>query len=366
MTAKILFQYLTRTLTILLVLVLVEMTTQFSSLYAYQAASSNLWAMAGEAQSEWTKEQQDDPFLVKSFSVSGSGLLRVFTPGGDIKVVGVEDTNAVEIRLYVRRGYALWSGSKSLENFRIVNMQRGDEITASVEPKNRDSKLWGGNDVSFSYVIRAPKDFSTEMQTLGGNIAVKNLTGRHLAKTNGGSLRLEHIRGEIKGFTAGGHIQLNACDGNVMAKTHGGNIQLNDVKGEVRTYSSGGNIKGKELEGTFFAQTNGGNIQAFMRYVDQGLRLESSAGNVEAHVPRNQGYEVVLKGMAVNFDRSFPFMGQRTNRLVSGQIGDGGPAINLSANVGTVSLQLSGQATRTRPQTTSESSSEFHLEFDWD
>jgi hypothetical protein len=350
----------------LLLWVGMSITLTHSELYAYQGNQDEYIASADQWFDTNTNPEKEEPFLVKSYPVNGSGLLRVFTPSGNIKVIGVPDTNAIEIRLYVRRGYALWSGSRNLENFRIVNMKRGDEITASVEPKNRDNKLWGGGDISFSYVIRAPREFSSEMQTLGGNITIANLTGRHLTKTNGGSLYLENIRGEIKGFTAGGHIQLEACQGNVMAKTYGGNIQLRDIRGEVRTYSSGGNIRGKDLEGTFFARTNGGNIQAFMRYVDQGLSLESSAGNVEARVPQDQGYEVVLKGMSVNFDRDYAFVGQRTNRMVSGQIGDGGPTINMSANVGTVTLQLSGQATRTTTTTRDVDDNDFDLDFDWD
>jgi hypothetical protein len=332
---------------------------------AFQGAGTPILGLIQPHTPSAETDDVDDPFMEKSFSVDGAGLLRVFTPSGDIRVVGVKDTNAVVVRLYVRRGYALWSGSKSLENFRITQMQRGNEITASVEPKNRDSKMWGNSEVSFYFEIRAPQEFSTEMQSLGGNIRIDNMRGRHLIKTNGGSLRLNKVQGEIKGFTAGGHIQLAECRGNVMAKTYGGNIQMRNVQGEVRTYSSGGNIDAQAMEGTFFARTNGGNIQADMQYVDQGLRLESSAGNVEARVPSNEGYEVVLKGMSVNFDRGSNFLGQHSNRLVSGQIGDGGPTINMNANVGTVSLILSGSATRTRHHQDTTEDTNFNLEFDW-
>ncbi|MDZ7693520.1 MAG: hypothetical protein U5K69_20780 [Balneolaceae bacterium] len=100
------------------------------------------------------------PYLVKEFVLDGAGILKTYTLSGNIEVQAYStSSNKVRVELYVERGYALWSESRNLDNYRINILQRGNEVIASVEEKKRSRGLFSDK-INFNFKIYVPASMS--------------------------------------------------------------------------------------------------------------------------------------------------------------------------------------------------------------
>jgi len=140
----------------------------------------------------------------------------------------------------------------------------------------------GGGDIEIG---KAGNDVKAE--TGGGNIHIDSASGRIVAKSGGGNLRIGS--GKIMNLeTGGGWIQVGQCRGWIKAGTGGGNIELNDIQGPAEIETGGGSIKVGPIVGGIRAETGSGPIVAtFARggtaFTDS--RLETSVGDITVYVP---------------------------------------------------------------------------------
>lgn len=280
-----------------------------------------------------------DPYMVKEFSVDESAVLKVFTVAGNIEVIKSTE-NMVRVELYVDRGYAFWSNTKNLDNYRIIMMKRMNEIVASVEKKSRETSFFG-DQMSFSYRIYVPESISAELKTLAGNINLRGVSGNHAIKTSGGNIEVVDITGRLQAYTSGGSISIKNSGGIIFGQTEGGNINVSRGEGELRLRTKGGRISLEQISGAALAKAAGGDIRAHFLHIAEGISLTTSAGNIDLEIPSSEGYDVVLRGSNINFDQS-NFKGNYNSKSVEGNYKRGGIPINLSTNSGTVSLNIKG------------------------
>lgn len=280
----------------------------------------------------------DKPFMTREFSMSGPGVLKAFTPGGNITIQSISGTNKVRVELYVDRGYAFWSNNNNLDNYRIRMFQRGSEVVASVERKGKETGFFSDK-VTFSYKIYVPACMSTELKTSGGNVEITGLNGDQLIKSNGGNISASRINGKIAAYTAGGNISVNEGRGIIYLKTTGGNITVDESGGELRLESYGGRIIAERISGTLLAKLAAGDIKAQFIEVAKGISLETTSGNIFLEIPEMPGYDIILKGTVIEMPNSVNFSGTRDYHQVEGQIYEGGVPINLTTSVGKIVLK---------------------------
>lgn len=281
-----------------------------------------------------------DPYLVREFTIRNAAMLRVFTVSGDIEVVRRKG-DRVRIELYIDRGYAFWSTSKNLDNYRIVTMQRGNEVVASVEKKGRETSFFG-DQLTFSYKIYVPETVSAELKTLRGNIQLHGVRGSQSLKTSGGNIEVSGITGHLQAFTAGGNVVIRNSRGTIFGQTEGGNINVIGGEGELRLRTSGGRMNLERISGAMLAQAGGGDIKAHFLHIAEGVSLSTSAGNIVMNAPRSEGYDLVIRGSDIRFNRDADFRGKSERRTVEGRYKKGGVPINLTTNSGTISLKIAG------------------------
>lgn len=281
-----------------------------------------------------------EPYIVKEFDVHGAGILKAFTIAGNIEVIRSTEQK-VRVELYVDRGYAFWSNTKNMDNYRIILMKRGNEVVASVEKKNRKASFFG-DQMTFSYKIYVPRSISAELKTLGGNISLQGVRGNHAIKTSGGNIEVSDVSGHLQAFTSGGNIDIKNSRGTIFGQTEGGNIYVNRGEGEIRLRTSGGRIDLEQISGAMLASAGGGDIRAHFLHIAEGVSLTTSAGSIELKAPPAEGYDLVLRGSRVNFNSGSEFKGRHNNRIVEGSYKKGGVPINLSTNSGNVTLKIAG------------------------
>lgn len=278
------------------------------------------------------------PYLVKEFIIDGAGVLKAFTFAGNIEVRSIRESNKVRVELYVERGYAFWSGSKNLDNYRINIFQRGNEVIASVEQKKKDIGFFS-DQVTFSYKIYVPEMMSTELKTLGGHIRMSGLRGDQLAKTGGGNIQLTDLSGHIGAYTSGGTIQITRNKGTIFAQTHGGNIHVEHSEGELRLKTAGGNIISHQTSGSFVAKTEAGNIQAQFVSAGKGISIETTAGNIYAKLPSQTGFNLFATANQIDLAEAENFYGEKSTSRVEGRLNEGGIPLRLQSSSGTITIK---------------------------
>jgi DUF4097 and DUF4098 domain-containing protein YvlB len=285
---------------------------------------------------------EDSPYKVREFELTEPGLLTVFTMAGDISVEVVPNSTTARVELYVDRGFAFWSGSKNLDNYRINMIKRGNEIIASVEQKSNEKGIFD-EQMKFSFKVFVPEQVSSQLKTAGGDISIQGIRGSHTLKTSGGSIKIAAITGKIEAYTSGGNIQVERSTGTIFALTDGGNVTLNDSGGELRVKTKGGVVTANRVVGSMLASVDGGDIYAQFNSIAHGVNFETTAGNITLLAPHHDGYDLSLTGTQINIPTTSSFSGSKSSKQVTGSINGGGKTIVLTTTYGTINLNLTGQ-----------------------
>lgn len=322
------------------------------------------------------QNSDEKPYITKTYQASDLRNLKVETSAGGITVIGQSGSEA-RVEVYIRPNN--WNGSKvskeeieeRLENYVISIKKEGDLLTATAKRKNNDWDNWKKS-LSIGFKIYVPEKISTDLQTSGGGISLKNLTGTQRFSTSGGGLSLTNLTGDIKGQTSGGGIKLINCKekinlstsgggitaidsdgdirlltsggglkltnlkGKIKATTSGGSISADDVRGELITSTSGGSIKIDDMEGSLSASTSGGGITVDMKSLGSYLTLSTSAGGIHVNMPLDKGMDLDLDGSKVKVPALAKFSGSIEKDYVRGKLNGGGIPVRMDASAGGV------------------------------
>lgn len=131
---------------------------------------------------------------------------------------------------------------------------------------------------SAAFNVRVPLKFNLDIKTQGGSIRVGELEGQLTAQTAGGDIRAGNLRGPVRVSTAGGVISLGNVSGSVSAQTAGGNVNVGNVNGPATIATGGGEIRAGVINGPLTAQTAGGNI--FLQAAAGPVQVETMGGQI--------------------------------------------------------------------------------------
>jgi len=147
------------------------------------------------------------------------------------------------------------------------------------------------------------------VKTGGGNIHIDAATGRIVASSGGGNLRIGNAKlMDLK--TGGGWIRVNKCAGEIKAATGGGSIDLTEILGPARIESGGGGIRVASISGGVRAETGSGPIVAVLTrggLAFRDSRLETSVGDITIYIPDGLGLNIranvdVSQGVGIQSD----------------------------------------------------------------
>jgi len=326
------------------------------------------------------QDQNETPYLVKTFSRDQVKQLKSQTSGGNIHVAG-QTTGDAKVEVYVRANdggrYLSHDEAQQRMNESVdltVGMDGGIlQVIAKRKDKWEDN--WRHN-VSVSFVIYVPEAVSSDVETSGGNIHLSDLTGTESFSTSGGNLHLETLAGKISGTTSGGNVTITDskndidlrtsggnmhaknCEGTITMTTSGGNVDLENVKGtvhattsgghidgdgiggELKTSTSGGNIHLDNLTCSLNASTSGGSIDVTMKTMGKYLELGNSGGNIHLTLPSGQGYNLAISGDKIHTDKLTNFSGTMDNHNLEGTLNGGGVSVRVSGEGGHVTLSF--------------------------
>jgi DUF4097 and DUF4098 domain-containing protein YvlB len=128
---------------------------------------------------------------------------------------------------------------------------------------------------------------SAQLETAGGSISIGSVAGTIAASTSGGSVQVGSGKQNITIETAGGSITVKECNGHLVATTAGGSIDVGNVGGKASMETAGGGIRLSSAKGVVKAVTAGGGIR--MTQLTSGVYAETQAGGIEAEIVAGRG-----------------------------------------------------------------------------
>ncbi|TVR19520.1 MAG: hypothetical protein EA391_00550 [Balneolaceae bacterium] len=246
-----------------------------------------------------TESATSEPYRSEFFTTESSPNVTVKTINGNIEVFQNAAINGVQVDLFVERSFSLWSGTRNLDNFRIILQKRGNNIIASVEDRSRGGSSRRG-DIRFNFVVQIPADASTDLRSINGNILLEGADGKHFLQNQNGDISVSDSNGEVRVISSTGNLDLRNLSGTILAKTVTGDINIANNEGEVRVRSTSGNIFVEKLSGDLAAATTSGDIITDFTDVNSGIYLETVSGDVHLAIPQEYGY--IIMGRALRFD----------------------------------------------------------------
>jgi len=133
---------------------------------------------------------------------------------------------------------------------------------------------------SGEYVISVPRDMElVKVETDGGAVSAKGISGRVEAETGGGKIHLEDIGGDATAETGGDSIEVNQIGGALNVQTGGGKLYLGSVKGLVNASTGGGDVVLLVGERGGVLESGAGDIQVKQSGGD--LKITTGGGNIE-------------------------------------------------------------------------------------
>ena len=284
---------------------------------------------------------QSDPYRSEFFRVESNPTININTISGDIEVVQNPGIEGVQVDLFVKREFSLWSGTRNLDNFRIIIQKQGNTVIASVEDRRSGSRQYSSGDVKFTFIVQVPTKASLNLRTISGEINADGVEGQHYIQNHAGDLEIKNLTGEVRVISTAGDIRLENLRGNIFAKTVSGDIMTDQNRGEVRLRTTTGDITTTALSGTLVAATTSGDIHSEFNEVSVGVYLETSTGNIDLQLPKLAGYEIDASGLSFNFDELTG--GEITKdigfRNANIQIREGGIPVNLKTVAGSIRVR---------------------------
>jgi DUF4097 and DUF4098 domain-containing protein YvlB len=324
---------------------LTTMISRISFLLAFLAATC------------FTAIAASEDIVQRHLSASPGGKVLVDVDFGTVDVTGSGDNQVV---VNARRSVDVADPEQEKEFSAaapIKVLQEGNIIT--IRSRSNRQWHWKGDHIRTDahYVVQLPKSFNADLRTDGGSITVKVLNGELKADTAGGSLDLKAVHGPIDGHTSGGNVRLDDCEGSVKVRTNGGNIDslggngslnaetsggavsIRNFSGQVETASNGGRMDLQDIDGPLNARTGGGAIAATVTRPND-VKLETSAGAINLAIPPSAGFRIDARTSIGGVHTDLPVTVERKHEgILVGDLNGGGKSLYLRTSAGSISIK---------------------------
>lgn len=246
-------------------------------------------------------------------TLPASRIVKVASTAGAIRVQGGQQNNVTYVaREHVRAG----SEESARRAFSRLRFSSGSGETTWLK-----AECDGSNQGYIDFEIQVPAQTAQmKLETEGGAVSARNISGKVEANTGGGRIELDQIGGLIAASSGGGDIEIGKAGGNVGVETGGGNIHIDSAVGRIVASSGGGNLRignGKVMDlktgggwirvnkclGELKAETGGGSIDltdilgpARIETGGGAIRVSSISGAVNAETGSGPIIAVLARG----------------------------------------------------------------------
>jgi hypothetical protein len=208
-----------------------------------------------------------------SGTLAGARNVRVRVDMGSVVIHGGQQQ---EIR-YVVHGRSYSSDQdtrRQFGSFKVSSYVRGDTAWIVGEWEGRRPRKFSGE-----FVIDIPRDTALlKVETGGGGVEAKSITGRVEISSGGGKLRMDDIGGSVDAETGGDSIEVGTVGGDLKLETGGGNISIGTVKGKIQAETGGGNVVVVSGGAGVSVEAGGGDVE--IKHCVGGVKASTGGGSI--------------------------------------------------------------------------------------
>ena len=280
---------------------------------------------------DWERYNKD---FHLSYPLKEGGRLSVETFNGSVEISGW-DQDTVDIS-----GTKYGPSQEEADNLRVDIENQPDFVSIRV-PRPTDHR----NNQGARMVIKIPRKTQLErIVTSNSSIQTDDGVGPTHLRTSNGSIRVVDLHGELEAETSNSSVEVERVDGN------------------VRLHSSNGHIRAERVNGSIEASTSNSKISIDVDRPDKPIRIDTSNSGVEldlppkfssgVHVSTNNG-PITLRmtndanarisahtsNSSIETEFEVRARGELSRNRLEGEIGSGGPLIDLGTSNGSIRLQ---------------------------
>jgi len=272
------------------------------------------------------------------YTLKPGDRLSVENFNGEVEVAGWDEPS-IEVT-----GTKYASTQENLDNIKIdVHESTGLTEIRTVRPNT-----FHGNQGA-RYLIRAPrKTIVDRIVSSNGSVRVHDMTAAARIHTSNGPIRVENMQGGVDAETSNGAIELDSVSGKLNLHTSNGRIRAEEVAGpcEVETSNGGVTLRFKDApDGPTRINTSNGSVEVTMsRAPKNAIRAETSNGSITLELPADTAARVnaqTSQSVKTDFDIADSSNSDKEKHHIEGNIGAGGPMIELTTHNGGIHLRKS-------------------------
>jgi DUF4097 and DUF4098 domain-containing protein YvlB len=264
----------------------------------------------------------------KRFTVSGTPELHLTTFDGAIEIrSGDAKTVVVEIE---KRG----PSPEAIADLKIETKQDGNRIDVEVKKPARETVFFGVGHMSptAKLIVTMPRDGNVVARSGDGSIRIEHVRGQLQLKTGDGSIRASDISGQLTLATGDGSVTVDDVEGDLDVDTGDGSVSVAGKLAAMRLHTGDGSITFRAASGTAMKDdwsitTGDGGVAVYLPS-DFGAELDAHTGDGSIRS------DLSVDGGA-DGDRD------RERRTLKGKIGSGGKLLRIRTGDGSIRLKTS-------------------------
>lgn len=253
---------------------------------------------------------------------------------GSVEVLGWEKE---EVQV---SGVKYAANERALQELRIqADVGPGAVRIRTVEPSERR----GGAGARF--LVRVPRQVELEhVVTSNGSIRVEDVKGDARLETSNGAITLRQLEGRVQAKTSNGSIIADQLSGDAVLRTSNGSIRLDRLQGALEASTSNASITARVTKPAsnrpITLQTSNGSIDFTLGEINQNeVILTTSNASITARLPASLKARLKAQTSNGSIHSDFEILTRSLSKtFVEGDIGGGGPMIQLTTSNGSIRL----------------------------
>jgi len=262
----------------------------------------------------------------KRFTVSGAPELHLTTFDGAIEIrSGDSKTILVEIE---KRGPT----QEAIDKLQIDTKQDGNRIDVEVRKPTKETIVMfgiGRLSPTAKLIVTMPREGDVVARSGDGSIRVEHVRGNLQLRTGDGSIRGTEIGGKMTLVTGDGSVTLEQAAGDLDVDTGDGSVSVTGKLGTVKLHTGDGSITFRADEGS--AMTDDWS----MTTGDGGIAVYLPS-DFDAQLDAHTGDGSIRSELKVTSDN-----GDSSHRTLRGKLGDGGKTFKIRTGDGSIRLKTS-------------------------
>lgn len=242
--------------------------------------------------------------------------------------ISTGNTNEVNVKVF---------GNDEAEEKIIFTAEQTSE-GVKVEGKQKDKKNF--KNLTIRVEITVPASYNLKLYSSGGNLTVKNISGKIETNTSGGNIKIDDTKGNLEAYTAGGNVLINSSIGSIKVSTSGGKISIIGFEGNIDASTAGGDIILDGKNGSIEASTAGGSIKLDYTGKNSGIDLSTLGGNITAFLPSDFDADADIGTLAGKITCDFAKVNKESHvsSFIRAKFNNGGETFKCTTSAGNITV----------------------------